>query len=89
MLRCRAIWRTHPRDILTGPRRTCDIAPALSDIATSHPRSWQTSTCDIAPLPGRHRRIAKAWMEHYVRGMGEDAAKIAEKGEAIGIGFHG
>ena len=49
MLRCRAMWRTHPRDVLTGPRRPCDIAPALSDIATSHPRSWQTSTCDIAP----------------------------------------
>ena len=52
MLRCRAMWRTHPRDILTAPRRTCDIAPALSDIATSHPRSWQTITCDIAPRRG-------------------------------------
>ena len=60
MLRCRAMWRTHPRDVLTGPRRTCDIAPALSDIATSHPRSWQTSTCDIVPLPERHRHIANA-----------------------------
>ena len=59
MLRCRAMWPTHPRDILSGPRRTCDIAPALSDIATSHPRSWQRSTCDIAPLPRRHRYIAK------------------------------
>ena len=32
MWRCRAMWRTYPRDILTGPRRSRDIAPALADI---------------------------------------------------------
>ena len=69
MLRCRAMWRTHPRDVLTGPRRPCDIAPALSDIATSHPRSWQRSTCDIAPLPRRHRYIAKLRINHYTNSI--------------------
>ena len=66
MWRCRAMWPTHPRDILSGPRRTGDIAPALSDIATSHPRSWQTSTRDIAPPSGRHRNIANARIKHYL-----------------------
>ena len=46
MWRCRAMWRTHPRDILTGPRRSSDIAPALGHIATSPPRRGRSS--DIA-----------------------------------------
>ena len=51
MLRCRAMWRGRPSDVLPSPRRPSDIARASSDIATSLPPGAAERRSDIAPLP--------------------------------------
>ena len=51
MLRCRAMWRGRPSDVLPSPRRPSDIARAPSDIATSLPPGAAERRSDIAPLP--------------------------------------
>ena len=61
MLRYRATWRNHPRGILTGPRRPCDIAPALGDIATS-PRARERCSDIAQALRDVARDVARgAW----------------------------
>ena len=51
MLRCSAMLRGRPSDVLPSPRRPSDIAQASSDIATSLPPGGPRDVSDIARAP--------------------------------------